>query len=161
MDPCDGAAAGSRQGSAVDCPRVERQEVLYWLFAPVRSRKILADRYYKQAKRLVDLGLELFERTECHPLDAVAGAAEGGRMMAFYCNGKKGMCDVSMLCKDCGYFDNSGGKRTVTNGDRIRAMDDEGLRKFICDIATCESCRFSASWGCALGEWLQQPAEGV
>ena len=29
--------------------------------------------------------------------------------MAFYCNGKQGICDCDILCADCDFYDNSGG----------------------------------------------------
>ena len=80
--------------------------------------------------------------------------------MAFYCNGKKGICDCDFLCQDCTYFDNSGGKHIPTNADRIRAMSDEELREFLCSITNCKVCRFEAWCGCELLKWLQQPAEG-
>lgn len=89
--------------------------------------------------------------------------------MAFYCNGKKGICDVDFLCQGCTYFDNSGGKHLSTNAERIRAMSDEELAeylfrdpmKMLCrgKIERNESCSEYGCRGCAL-EWLQQPAEG-
>ena len=104
--------------------------------------------------------------------------------MAFYCNGKKGVCDTHPVCKrSCKYFDNSGGKhiddldgkRITTNADRIRAMSDEELAKIIngftvyfteCNRSiyevNCEDCELCEL--CSLGEnkaldWLKQPAE--
>ena len=47
-----------------------------------------------------------------------------------------------------------------TNADRIRAMSDEELEKFICSILECEFCKFEEWGGCELLEWLQMPAEG-
>ena len=66
--------------------------------------------------------------------------------MAYYCNGKKGVCDCPINCIDCQYSDNSGGREVVTNGDRIRAMTDEELAKtlievndFGCSIPFCKN----------------------
>ena len=47
---------------------------------------------------------------------------------------------------------------TITNGDRIRAMTDEELQQFLCQISTCETCPF-ASFGCKVDEWLKQEAK--
>lgn len=89
--------------------------------------------------------------------------------MAFYCNGKKGVCDTYPVCKrSCEYFDNSGGKhiadlsgkRITTNADRIRAMSDEELADFITSqnrgICTdiCREMHYQSNL-----EWLKQPAE--
>ena len=71
------------------------------------------------------------------------------------CNNKKcslGECDQPETCK--AYIP------VITNADRIRAMSDEELKKFICSILKCEFCKFER-WGkCELLEWLQQPAKG-
>ena len=46
-----------------------------------------------------------------------------------------------------------------TNADRIRSMNDEMLRDFICSMLKCEYCQFEL-WGrCELLKWLQQPVE--
>ena len=54
-----------------------------------------------------------------------------------------------------------------TNADRIRAMTDEELAKFLyacefCDICEegCDNCRHNGDCERRLLEWLQQPAEG-
>lgn len=97
--------------------------------------------------------------------------------MKFYCNGKQGICDCDILCADCNFFDNSGGKmvqgkEVQTNADRIRAMTDEDLAKLIVKHKPMHS------WPDAVRkiyfgfedhrkdnpvrawlEWLQQPAE--
>lgn len=53
-------------------------------------------------------------------------------------------------CVDCEH---------MTNADRIRNMNDEELKKFICSMFKCEYCQFEL-WGrCELLKWLQQPAE--
>ena len=49
--------------------------------------------------------------------------------------------------------------RHMTNGDRIRSMNDEELQAFVCSILQCEFCKFEGWGGCELLEWLQQPAE--
>ena len=42
-----------------------------------------------------------------------------------------------------------------TNADRIRSMNDEELKKFICSMFKCEYCQFEL-WGrCELLKWLQ------
>ena len=53
-----------------------------------------------------------------------------------------------------------------TNADRIRAMSDEELAKWLCDISTAECCDRScpARGMCDIGDngmikWLKQPAE--
>ena len=49
---------------------------------------------------------------------------------------------------------------TKTNADRIRDMNDEELKEFICSILKCEFCKFER-WGkCELLEWLKQSPEG-
>lgn len=56
-----------------------------------------------------------------------------------------------------------------TNADRIRAMSDEELAKFLCEFRSCDSDGYSCS-GCkaerycyaghtGMKDWLQQPAE--
>ena len=47
----------------------------------------------------------------------------------------------------------------ATNADRIRAMSDEELEKFICSCSKCEFCKFIGWAGCKLSKWLQQPVE--
>lgn len=59
--------------------------------------------------------------------------------------------------------------RIVTNADRIRAMSDEELAKFLCNFRSCDSSAHPCN-GCKAGpycypehngmiDWLQQPAE--
>ena len=57
-------------------------------------------------------------------------------------------------------------KPKPTNADRIRAMSDEELSKFLgeyrfCDICDegCEACTYHGDCNKRLLEWLQQPAE--
>lgn len=56
-----------------------------------------------------------------------------------------------------------------TNADRIRAMSDEELSKFLCEFRSCDSDGYPCS-GCkaerycyaghtGMEDWLQQPAE--
>ena len=46
----------------------------------------------------------------------------------------------------------------MTNADRIRAMSDEELKKFICSMFKCEFCDFELGERCGLLNWLQMPA---
>lgn len=57
-------------------------------------------------------------------------------------------------------------KTVKTNADRIRAMSDEELEKFInhfniCDLRTNDECKMSYCACCevCVMDWLQQPAE--
>ena len=57
--------------------------------------------------------------------------------------------------RDCQHFCEK------TNADRIRSMNDEELKKFICSLLQCKFCEFEF-WGrCELLKWLQQPAEDI
>ena len=47
----------------------------------------------------------------------------------------------------------------MTNADRIRSMNDEELKKFICSMFKCEFCDFELGERCGLLNWLQMPAE--
>ena len=49
--------------------------------------------------------------------------------------------------------------KRITNADRIRAMSDEELEKFICSCSKCEFCKFIGWAGCKLSKWLQKPLE--
>ena len=84
--------------------------------------------------------------------------------MAFYCNGKKGICDCDFLCQDCTYFDNSGGKHIPTNADRIRAMSDEELAHELARVASWDRKEYGKAKRIGLErvilDILQQPAEG-
>lgn len=58
-------------------------------------------------------------------------------------------------------------QKPQTNADRIRAMNDEELCKFLgeykfCDICEegCDSCTYNGDCDKRLLEWLKQPAEG-
>lgn len=51
------------------------------------------------------------------------------------------------------------GVTVQTNADRIRAMSDEELKKFICSMFKCEFCDFELGERCGLLNWLQMPAE--
>lgn len=80
--------------------------------------------------------------------------------MAFYCKGKRQICENPTKCSGCRYFDFTGGyNETTTNADRIRAMSDEELKDFLCSILQCEFCKFEGWGGCECLEWLQQKAE--
>ena len=58
-------------------------------------------------------------------------------------------------CPVCGHKTNM----PQTNADRIRSMNDEELKKFICSMFKCEFCDFELGERCGLLTWLQQPAE--
>ena len=95
--------------------------------------------------------------------------------MAFYCNGKKDICECAILCADCEHYDNTGGKKWQTHADRIRTMSDEELARHLhCigwDCHLCaeherldnepllrtEKCDENCFEHCL--EWLKQPAE--
>lgn len=60
-------------------------------------------------------------------------------------------------------------KTGITNADRIRAMSDEELAKFLCDFRSCDSALHPCD-GCkaepychtghsGMIDWLRQPAE--
>ena len=49
--------------------------------------------------------------------------------------------------------------KPYSNADRIRAMSDEELKKFICSMFKCEFCDFELGERCGLLNWLQMPAE--
>lgn len=98
--------------------------------------------------------------------------------MAFYCNGKQGICDCDILCADCKFYDDKGGKDVQTNADRIRAMSDEELARFFADKIENEYILSQKRLGysehtltatqieairhncyCIWMKWLKQPAE--
>lgn len=86
-------------------------------------------------------------------------------------------------CKDCkhdkgkcvgasrrGGHKNCFEKKTMTNADRIRAMSDEELARFLADVSTsqtsrCDYCTYAkrCTGKCIDGvkDWLKQPAEEV
>ena len=77
---------------------------------------------------------------------------------------------VCPLFGDCVVaFRNEQKKRVRTNADRIRAMSDEELAKFLCNFRSCDSSEHpcngcQAEPYCMIGhngmiDWLQQPAE--
>lgn len=68
------------------------------------------------------------------------------------------------ICRTC----NGSGEKPQTNADRIRAMSDEEMAKFIGHNSLCDQIQNdNGAWckkqsvceGC-LVEWLKQPAEG-
>lgn len=95
--------------------------------------------------------------------------------MAFYCNGKKDVCECNILCADCKFYDNTGGKKWQTHADRIRAMSDEELAEIISKIAfdvyNCNEAQTQfvellktppqcdGRCGNCVLNWLKQPAE--
>ena len=51
------------------------------------------------------------------------------------------------------------GEQVPSNADKIRSMNDEELKEFICSNSQCKFCKFEG-WGrCELLEWLQQPVK--
>lgn len=88
--------------------------------------------------------------------------------MAFYCRGKKGICDELRCPSECPHCDGSGGYELYTNSDYIRGMTDEELAKWLCFRFECygEEDPCPAKDYCKPGgqngmlDWLQQPYEG-
>jgi hypothetical protein len=79
----------------------------------------------------------------------ISETAERRMIMAFYCNGKKDLCDCDILCADCQHYDNTGGKKWQTNADRFRAMSDDEQQRCVRKFWEIED----------FADWLQQPAE--
>ena len=97
--------------------------------------------------------------------------------MAYYCKGKRQICENPAKCSGCRYFDSTGGYN-ATNADLIRAMSDEELAEnlyWFCDLEErivycknmpeCEKLLETEDGipekkciGCLL-EWLKQPAK--
>ena len=50
-------------------------------------------------------------------------------------------------------------KKVFTIADRIRAMNDDELRNFLCGLMNCSGCAFGSSSGCTLKDWLQMPSK--
>lgn len=76
-----------------------------------------------------------------------------------WCEKKIDSPDPNMV-RDCQYF------WEKTNADRIRAMSNEELCKFLgeckfCDICVegCDSCTYNGDCDKRLLDWLQSPAE--
>lgn len=97
--------------------------------------------------------------------------------MPFYCYNKNDYCYHSENCEGCNAFVfGKGGKEVPSRADRIRAMSDVELARFLADKLATESCnRLNAerynptateiesirhTWYCAWKQWLKQPAEG-
>ena len=76
--------------------------------------------------------------------------------MAYFCNGKKGICPTYEMdaCGDCKYFDGSGGHKIAiqTNADYIRGMTDEELAEILYDIDARVGNTLLNGWL----EWLPQ-----
>ena len=68
-------------------------------------------------------------------------------------------------CSECKGFSKYEYEKPMTNADKIRAMSDEELSKFLrepfCDKRTHEECTISYCGVCdqCVLDWLQQPAE--
>ena len=64
------------------------------------------------------------------------------------------------ICLHCGDYDDMQTfcppkHARQTNGDRIRAMSNEELAQFLCQIGDCKTCPFS-SIQCNIREWLER-----
>ena len=55
-------------------------------------------------------------------------------------------------------YDKDCENKVVTIADRIRAMNDDELRNFLCGLMNCSGCAFGSSSGCTLKDWLQMPS---
>ena len=92
--------------------------------------------------------------------------------MAYYCKGKRQICENPAKCSGCRYFDSTGGY-DATNVDRIRSMSDEELVVFLDEFSSmCIECTEDAKnkscpiykdgYYCRpqdIMKWLQKPAE--
>lgn len=92
--------------------------------------------------------------------------------MAYYCKGKRQICENPAKCSGCRYFDSTGGY-DATNADRIRSMSDEELVVFLDEFSSmCIECTEDAKnkscpiykdgYYCRpqdIMKWLQKPAE--
>ena len=90
--------------------------------------------------------------------------------MAYFCNGKQGICDhPEHGCVDCKYLDGSGGHKTatITNADHIRGMSDEELAEAFGGSCICSYIQYHDKAFCkeravctnCVKDWLQQPYE--
>lgn len=64
------------------------------------------------------------------------------------------------VCLRCGDYDDQQRfcppkHARQTNGDRIRAMSNEELAQFLCQIGDCKTCPF-CSIQCNIREWLER-----
>ena len=97
--------------------------------------------------------------------------------MPFFCYNKKDYCDHSENCEGCDvWVIGKGGKEVPSNADRIRAMSDEELAKWMAERNVNESTvhlinkyhgltavqikAIRHNVYCGLMQWLKQPAEG-
>lgn len=63
----------------------------------------------------------------------------------------------SVMCPGCGGTGLQEADMTIA--DKIRAMNDDDLRNFLCGLMKCEGCAFGSSSGCNLKDWLQMYAK--
>ena len=81
------------------------------------------------------------------------------------CTGMRCTMQVGYKVDECDYKDCPYRTEPMTNADKIRAMSDEELSKFIrepfCDKRTHDECTISYCGVCdqCVLDWLQQPAE--
>lgn len=66
------------------------------------------------------------------------------------------------ICLACGDYDDQQRFRPPkharqTNGDRIRAMSNEELAQFLCQIGDCKTCPF-CSIQCNIRAWIERDA---
>lgn len=75
------------------------------------------------------------------------------------CTGMRCPMQAGYKVDECNHKDCPYRTEPMTNADKIRAMNDEELKEFICSISQCKFCKFEG-WGrCELLERLQQPVK--
>lgn len=82
------------------------------------------------------------------------------------CTGMRCPMQHGYKVEECNHMDCPYRTEPITNADRIRAMSDEELCKFLdeykfCNICEegCDSCTYNGDCDRRLLEWLKQPAE--
>ena len=86
-----------------------------------------------------------------------------------HCGGKLRAESIGWKCEKCqGFIDMQGNFHEhvekpfmppMTIADRIRAMNDDELRNFLCGLMNCSGCVFGSASGCKLKDWLQMPSK--
>ena len=82
------------------------------------------------------------------------------------CTGTRCPMQAGYKVNECNYKECPHRTEPMTNAEKIRAMSDEELSKFIrepfCDKRTHEECTISYCGVCdqCVLDWLQQPSEG-
>ena len=77
------------------------------------------------------------------------------------CTGVRCPMQYGYKVEECNHTDCPYRTEPITNADRIRAMSDEELAKFLCSILNCESGKCPGIAYCASGnngcaDWLRQ-----